>query len=114
MPTVLIVEDHKVTLESLCLIFERNGYKCLTAPNADDAMRIFAEKPVDVVLMDYGLPDHDGGRLAATFKAQAKHIPIVMISGAGDLQEKPLDVDILFAKPTDPALLLKTIRDLLG
>jgi two-component system KDP operon response regulator KdpE len=114
MPSVLIVEDHKVTLESLCLILERNGYKCLTAPNAEEAMRLFSMGPVDVVLMDYGLPDHDGGRLAANFKATASHIPIVMISGAGDLEGKPQAVDVLFAKPTDPALLLKTIRDLLG
>lgn len=114
MPTVLIVEDHRVTLESLCLILERNGYKCLTAPNAEEAMRLFYAEHVDVVLMDYGLPDHDGGRLAANFKAKASNIPIVMISGVGDLEGKPPAVDVLFAKPTDPALLLKTIGDLLG
>ncbi len=113
MPTVLIVEDHKVTLDSLCLILERNGYKCLTAANAEDALLLFSSEAVDVVLMDYGLPDHDGGHLAASFKSRASNIPIVMISGAGDLEEKPPDVDVLFAKPTDPALLLKTISDLL-
>ena len=113
MPTVLIVEDHKVTLESLCLILERNGYKCLTAPDAEQALRLFSLEHVDVVLMDYGLPDNDGGHLAESFKKKASNIPIVMISGAGDLEEKPPDVDVLFAKPTDPALLLKTIGDLL-
>lgn len=112
MPTILIVEDHKVTLESLCIILERHGYRCLTAANAEEALRLFSSEQVNVVLMDYGLPDHDGGRLAENFKKQASTIPIVMISGAGDLQEKPPDVDVLFAKPTDPALLLKTIGDL--
>jgi DNA-binding response OmpR family regulator len=111
MPTVLIVEDHKVTLESLCLILERNGYQCLTAATAQDAMRLFQTNLVDLVLLDYGLPDHDGGRLATDLK-KTRPIPIVMISGAGDLQEKPPSVDVLFAKPTDPTLLLKTIADL--
>lgn len=113
MPTVLIVEDHKVTLDSLCLILERNGYRCLSAPNAERALQLFRSNPVDLVLLDYGLPDHDGGRLAEELKKKRSTMPIVMISGAGDLQEKPPSVDILFAKPTDPSLLLQTISDLL-
>lgn len=113
MPTILIVEDHKVTLESLCLILERNGYKCETAPNAEEALHLFERNNIDLVLMDYGLPDHDGGTLAERIKKQASNVPILMISGAGDLQEKPEWVDVLFAKPTDPELLLNTIRDLL-
>jgi hypothetical protein len=48
----------------------------------------------------------------ATDLKKTRPIPIVMISGAGDLQEKPPSVDVLFAKPTDPTLLLKTIADL--
>lgn len=114
MPTVLIVEDHKVTLDSLCLILERNGYHCLTASDAEHAIVLFAANHVDLVLMDYGLPDHDGGLLADELKKKVRTVPIVMISGAGDLQEKPPSVDILFAKPTDPAILLKAIADLLN
>jgi DNA-binding response OmpR family regulator len=114
MRTVLIVDDHRVTLESLCLILEHNGYRCLTASNAEEALQLFASEKVDLVLMDYGLPDHDGGRLAEELKKGSGSIPIVMISGAGDLHQKPLAVDILFAKPTDPALLLRTIADLLN
>jgi DNA-binding response OmpR family regulator len=64
--------------------------------------------------MDYGLPDHDGGSLAHELKKKVRTVPIVMISGAGDLQEKPPSVDVLFAKPTDPAILLKAIADLLN
>jgi two-component system KDP operon response regulator KdpE len=114
MRTVLIVEDHKVTLDSLCLILEHNGYRCLTASNAEKALQLFASNQVDLVLLDYGLPDHDGGRLATELKNMTGSLPIVMISGAGDLQEKPPSVDTLFAKPTDPSLLLKTIADLLN
>jgi two-component system KDP operon response regulator KdpE len=113
MPTVLIVEDHKVTLDSLCLILERNGYHCLMAGTAEEAQRLFQSNAVDLVLLDYGLPDHNGGRLASDLK-KMRQLPIVMISGASDLEEKPAFVDVLFAKPTDPSLLLKAIGQLLA
>ncbi len=113
MRTVLIVEDHKVTLDSLSLILERNGYHCLTAPNVNEAWQCFTSEQVDLVLMDYALPDMDGGHLADRMKARSPKLPIIMISGAGDLQEKPPSVDVLFPKPTDPGILLKTIGDLL-
>jgi two-component system, OmpR family, KDP operon response regulator KdpE len=112
MNTILIVEDHKVTLSSLCLIFERNGYHCLTAPTAREAIDLFSKKHVDLVLLDYGLPDIDGGTLATELR-KIRHVPIVMISGDGQLLGKPAAADVLFAKPTDPTLLIKTVGDLL-
>ncbi|HMH07304.1 MAG TPA: hypothetical protein VK579_11560 [Terriglobales bacterium] len=40
------------------------GYGVLSASNAAQALQVFADHPVDVVLMDYAPPEMDGGMLA--------------------------------------------------
>jgi len=48
-------------------ILGKEGYSVLTADNGTDALRALAENPVDIVVLDYRMPDMDGLRLPEQF-----------------------------------------------
>ena len=59
---ILIVEDHELTRFGLKTTFEGVDYveNIYEADSAEKALEIFNEHPVDVVVMDLGLPGMNG------------------------------------------------------
>lgn len=111
MRTVLIVDDHTATLETLCLILKRKGYVTLCAANAEQAQEHFFGNKVDLVILDHGLPRITGAELAKRFKA-AKSVSVLMLSGNPALLVKPDSVDVLLPKPISVPILLSKIEEL--
>jgi diguanylate cyclase (GGDEF)-like protein len=67
---VLVVEDSKVTMKSLCNYLKRMGIENpLTASTGKAAMEIFRKNRPDIVLLDAILPDIDGFDIAKHFRA---------------------------------------------
>jgi two-component system, OmpR family, phosphate regulon response regulator PhoB len=105
MRTILVIDDHVPTLTTLCLILNANGYRALQAENADQAERKFRSNPIDLVIVDHGLPGISGGELAGLLK-QIRPVLVIMLSGNPDLKTTPAEVDLLLPKPQQiPALL---------
>jgi DNA-binding response OmpR family regulator len=111
--TILLVDDHRGTLLTLSLVLRSAGYRCLTASNYDEAEQTFRINPIDLVILDHGLPGISGTDLAAHLKT-IRPVAILMLSGNPDLAGKPESVDILLPKPQEPEALLNTIAELLG
>ena len=70
---ILIIEDHALTRFGLITAFEteKNFAKIFEAANAKSGIKIMEENPVDIVIMDLGLPDING--IEATKKIKEKH-----------------------------------------
>jgi diguanylate cyclase (GGDEF)-like protein len=67
---VLVVEDSRVTMKSLCNYLKRMGIENpLTATTGQAAMEIFRKNRPDIVLLDAILPDIDGFDIAKHFRA---------------------------------------------
>ncbi|HOK39496.1 MAG TPA: sigma-54 dependent transcriptional regulator [bacterium] len=106
MDSILIIDDDESIIESFYELF-KNKYIILSAQNSNDAIRIIKEKKVDLIFLDYRLPDIDGLTLLQKIKEIEDDILIIMItaygsyetiiqaisSGAYDYIEKPLDID---------------------
>ena len=56
--------DDLAVLHTRFKLLAAQGYGVLSASNAAQALQVFADHPVDVVLMDYAPPEMDGGMLA--------------------------------------------------
>lgn len=80
--TLLIVEDHALTRFGLKTAFDTatNYGKILEAPNAQKAIEIINKQPVDVVIMDLGLPDMNGIEATKVIKQKHSKISIVILS----------------------------------
>jgi CheY-like chemotaxis protein len=110
---ILSVDDESGILVSRQLILEGEGYDELSAADGEQALRMFAGQPVDLVLLDYAMPGINGGVVAQEIKNQRPRVPIVIVS-ASPIEERSLGrVDCVINKGAGPAVLLEKIRQLL-
>jgi len=103
--TVLIVDDHETTRETLAEIVRGEGHRPLLAATGEEGLKHLAEEDIDIVLTDLRLPDLDG--LDLLKKAQAEHpeTPVVLITGHGNeevaVSAMRLGAQGYLAKPLD-------------
>jgi two-component system NtrC family response regulator len=108
---ILVVEDEDIQRTLLEDLLEKEGFGVSGAGNGNDAVRLFKEKSIDIVLLDFKLPDTDGLTLLKQFKGINPETEIIMItaygsienavdalkSGASEYLTKPVDLeDLLF------------------
>ncbi|MEW6163004.1 MAG: sigma-54 dependent transcriptional regulator [Nitrospirota bacterium] len=113
-PVVLVVDDEEGIRESLSGIFEDEGCDVLTSSSGEEAIEAIKEQTPDLILLDIWLPGIDGIQTLKEIKALKPELPVIMISGHGNIElavkatkigaydflEKPLSLDrvLLVAK----------------
>lgn len=109
---VLLVEDDARLAEMLGRLLEAEGYAVTTVRDGRGALRRLATAPVDVVVLDRGLPDGDGLGVVATMRRSGRSTPVLVLTalgtvadrvsgldaGAEDYLVKPFAVDELLAR----------------
>ena len=60
MKTVLLADDNESIVELITLILSQSGYKLITAPDGNEAVKVCLEQTPDLVLMDLKMPNMDG------------------------------------------------------
>lgn len=104
---ILVIDDEEGIRESLTSIFEDEGYLVLTASSGEEGIRLFEERLPDAVFLDVWLPEIDGIETLKRVRAIDATIPVVIISGHGNIElavsatkngaydflEKPLSLD---------------------
>src|SRR5216684_5247616 len=107
---ILCVEDNKTHLRLRKAVLERNGYFVVSATNATQAMRLFRESPVCLVLTDHFLRRTTGTELAAKMKKLKPEVPIVLYSG--HIPESLNNVDCFIHKGDSVGHFLSMISNL--
>ncbi len=86
--TVLVIDDHPVYLDGFSLILNDLflDVDLLVASNAKDAIDIATNRiDIELIYMDYNLPDMNGVNLLQVFNELLITAPIIMISGNDDI-----------------------------
>jgi two-component system nitrogen regulation response regulator NtrX len=83
---VFIVDDEDGIRESLSGIFEDEGYEVITARSGEEALKILKEQSMDLILLDVWLPGMDGIQILKEIKDLKPDIPVIMISGHGNIE----------------------------
>ena len=111
---VLCIDDEVVGLQVRKMILERAGYNVLTAPDGPSGLEIFAEHPIDAVILDYAMPGMDGGQVAAAMRTQKPEVPILLLSAYVALSpEITQNVDLYMTKGEGAPILLQKLNGLL-
>ena len=79
MTKILIVEDIPDNAELARRIMSSRGYEVFHAMDAETGLDMALADPPELILLDLGLPDHDGLTLAGWFRAEEtlREIPII-------------------------------------
>jgi two-component system aerobic respiration control protein ArcA len=82
-PVLLVIEDDETMRKALSRIFEDDGYRVLTAADGTQLSKVLDDSPLDIILLDVGLPWVNGFELAQLMKEHQdlKSIPLIFISG---------------------------------
>ena len=117
MANILIIDDEKSIRRTLREILEYEKYKVEEADNGQDGLDMIKNNPYDVVLLDIKMPKMDGMEVLEKAQILAPDVPIIMISGHGNVETaveavKKGAYDYI-SKPPDLNRLLITIRNAL-
>lgn len=83
---VLVVDDEEGIRDSLSGIFEDEGYTVLSSNSGEEALKILKEQTPDLVLLDVWLPGIDGMKTLKEIKELKPELPVIMISGHGNIE----------------------------
>ena len=82
-PVILVIDDEASYREALSLGLGAEGFEVVLAADAGEALRAFAERSVDLVLLDVMLPDRSGLEVCREIKASSS-VPVVMVSARSE------------------------------
>jgi YesN/AraC family two-component response regulator len=86
-----------------------------TARTAQEGLERFAVCPVDLVILDYLMPDANGDEVAATMKRIKPDVRILMFSGVEHVPENAQNhVDAFLRKGEFPTVVLDKVQELLA
>jgi len=114
-PLILCIDDEDMGLQIRRVVLERAGYRVAIASSGPAGLEIFANAPVDLVILDYFMPSMHGGLVAAEIRRQRPTTPIILLSAYVDLPREVTEiVDCTVVKGDNPETLLARIRELLA
>ena len=111
---VLCVDDDVLTLHLLALILEREGYEVFTSSDPTAAIKVLKQEAVDLALLDYEMPQMNGGELAAVVKCSGLATNVILFSGSAGISQRDLAfIDRFVRKSEGVEALLEAIESLL-
>jgi DNA-binding response OmpR family regulator len=108
---ILVVDDEPRILDIVCAYLEKEGYQTRRATRGQEALDIFREEDIALVVLDLMLPDLTGEEICRQIRLK-NNTPILMLTakvdrdsivhglnlGADDYVTKPFDGKILVAR----------------
>jgi CheY-like chemotaxis protein len=87
---ILCVDDNALTIHLLSLILQQQGYDVLTSPDPITAIKVLEQGAVDLALVDYEMPQMNGGELAAVVKCSGLATKAILFSGSPSVSPSDL------------------------
>ena len=110
---VLVVDDEAPTRKYVSVNLKARGYEVLTAGDGTEALKLVAEHPIDLLILDIGMPGPDGLEVLAAVRRDMD-VPVVMLSARGQERDKvtalDLGADDYLTKPFGVEELLARVR----
>ncbi len=109
----LVVEDDAQIRNFICYALKQDGFNVLTATSAQTALSALVTEPIDLVLLDLGLPDFDGMEVIKKVREWSE-MPIIVVSARDQDREKAAALDAgaddYLTKPFSATELMARIR----
>ncbi len=115
MAKILVIDDEKSIRDTLKEILEYEDHKVDLAEDGETGLELFKNNKYDTVLLDIKMPKKDGIEVLADIFSIATDVPVIMISGHGNIDTAVESIKKgaydFIEKPLDLNRLLVTIRN---
>jgi len=114
--TVLLVEDEENIASVVRAYLERDGYRVVWVGTGAEALAALERKPVQIIVLDIGLPDLDGFDVCRQMRTRSS-VPIIMLTARDEEADRvaglELGADDYVAKPFSARELVARIKAVL-
>jgi len=109
-PRLLWVDDSRMLLSLYKAVFESLGFEVSATSSPGEALERLSDHSADVAILDYDMPEMDGGMLASLMKDRYPTLPVILYSGNNSIPTSARHwVDAVCAKASPREELLATI-----
>ncbi|MEO1563045.1 MAG: response regulator [Pseudomonadota bacterium] len=117
---VLLVEDEPHIVEALTFILGREGLTVETLDNGTEVIDRLSQDPVDLVILDYMLPELSGLEILTRIREHPNlaELPVLMLTAKGQTKDREAaesaGVSRFMTKPFANSEIVQTAKELLG
>ena len=118
--TILAADDHGHVLQLIERVLGRAGYRVLTVPDGEQALRVAREERPDAVLLDVEMPKVSGIEVCRRMKADRAlaGIPVLLVTAKAQEEERrramECGADAYLTKPFSVRVLVHEVERLVG
>jgi two-component system phosphate regulon response regulator PhoB len=91
---ILVIEDDEGIQDMLSFSLEPDGFKVHSACTAKQGWEIIENKQIDLVLLDWMLPDRSGIDLLHRIRKYYSQLPMIMITARGEEEDRLLGLEV--------------------
>lgn len=127
MKTILAIDDEAAVLRVVQSILESRGYRVRTTTKSMEVADLLAQEPVDLLILDFMMPEKTGLEVFEEVKRTGRPLPILFLTGYVQVFEMDTEAklrfwreqftdgltDVLY-KPFDNAVLVEKVEGLIG
>ncbi len=84
-PRILVVDDEPLILEGLTRLLATRDYEVIPAHSGCDALIAIGKQQFDIVLLDLGMPDLNGGEVLRFIADRGVQTPVIVVSGESSI-----------------------------
>ncbi len=109
---ILLIDDEAQFVATMAKRLRKRGFSVLEADSGREGLRQLECEPVDVVVLDVGMPDMDGIQVLREIKMRFPRVQVLMLTGHADMEVaisgmamgafdylmKPVELNVLVGK----------------
>jgi DNA-binding NtrC family response regulator len=114
-PKLLLVDDDAQCLSVRRILFEAFDFKVVSCTNPKQGLRLYQAQRFDAAVIDFQMPEMNGGELAQAMKKARPDVPVAILSGLASAPEgTPECYDRFLCKMEPNARIVKEVNDLIS
>ena len=112
--TILYAEDDLIIRDSISRILKMFFNEVYTANDGNEALEIYQNNKIDVLMLDYVMPNLDGYQTARIIREINKKIPIIIVSAYTDKEKLLNTIELNLIKYLEKPILHETLMNVLN
>lgn len=115
-PRILVVDDEAAIVENIVYALKTEGFETVSCPTAQEALEIIGKTPVNLIVLDIGLPDRSGIELCKDIR-KSSAVPVIFLTALSSEVDRVVGLEIggddYVVKPFSPRELSARVKAIL-